>query len=282
MASRIAGSSDIYQSSGHEPINSVNFVNCHDGFTLNDLVSYNEKHNEANGEGGADGESHNRSWNCGVEGPTDDLEIVTLRERQKRNILTTLFLSQGVPMLLHGDELGRTQEGNNNVYCQDNPISWVDWEDAKENWALTDFVAALSRLRQEHPVFRRRRFFQGDPARGSESALGDIAWFTPAGEHMNEGDWQVGYARSVAVFLNGDAIAEPDSRGERVTDDSFLLFFNGHHDDMDFTVPREIYGERWEVVLDTAAPVVLERPTAKAGEALTIESRSIMVLRRVI
>ncbi|HEU4910606.1 MAG TPA: glycogen debranching enzyme, partial [Actinomycetes bacterium] len=282
FASRLTGSADLYQADGRRPLASINFATAHDGFTLNDLVSYNEKHNEANGEGGADGESHNRSWNCGVEGPTDDLEIVTLRERQKRNILTTLFLSQGVPMLLHGDELGRTQEGNNNVYCQDNPISWVDWEDAKENWALTDFVASLSRLRKEHPVFRRRRFFQGDPARGSESALGDIAWFTPAGEHMNEGDWQVGYARSVAVFLNGDAIAEPDGRGERVTDDSFLLFFNGHHDDMDFTVPREIYGERWEVVLDTAAPVVLERPTAKAGEALTIESRSIMVLRRVI
>jgi glycogen operon protein len=217
-----------------------------------------------------------------VEGPADDLEIVTLRERQKRNVLTTLFLSQGVPMLLHGDELGRTQEGNNNVYCQDNPISWVDWADARDNWALTDFVRSLSQLRRDHPVFRRRRFFQGDPSRGSESELGDIAWFTPAGEHMSEGDWQVGYARSVAVFLNGDAIVEPDWRGERVTDDSFLLFFNGHHDDMDFTVPREVYGERWEIVLDTAAPVVLDRPTAKAGEALTIESRSIMVLRRVV
>jgi glycogen operon protein len=185
-------------------------------------------------------------------------------------------------MLLHGDELGRTQMGNNNVYCQDSPLSWVDWHDARENWALTDFVSQLAALRKQHPVFRRRRFFQGDPARGSESELGDIAWFTPAGEHMTGGDWQVGYARSVAVFLNGDAIAEPDSRGEKVRDDSFLLLFNGHHEDMDFTVPREVYGERWEVILDTAAPVVVDRPSAKAGEQVTLESRSILVLRRAV
>jgi glycogen operon protein len=185
-------------------------------------------------------------------------------------------------MLLHGDELGRTQGGNNNAYCQDNPISWVDWSDAREHWTLTDFTAQVSKLRREHPVFRRRRFFQGDPARGSESAIGDIAWFTPSGGHMTEGDWQVGYARSLAVFLNGDAIAEPDGRGQRVRDDSFLLFFNAHHEDMDFTVPREVYGERWEVVLDTAAPLVIDRPTAKAGDTLTVDSRSILVLRRVV
>jgi len=282
FASRLTGSADLYQEDGRRPLASINFATAHDGFTLSDLVSYNEKHNDANGEGNNDGESHNRSWNCGVEGPTDDLEVLSLRERQKRNILATLFLSQGVPMLLHGDELGRTQEGNNNVYCQDNPIAWVDWADAREHWALTDFVEKLATLRRDHPVFRRRRFFQGDPARGSESELGDIAWFTPAGEHMNAGDWQVGYARSLAVFLNGEAIAEPDGRGERVRDDSFLMFFNGHHDDMDFTVPREVYGERWEAVLDTSAPLVLDRPTAKAGEALSVESRSILVLRRVV
>ena len=237
FASRLTGSADLYQEDGRRPLASINFATAHDGFTLTDLVSYNEKHNEANGEGGNDGESHNRSWNCGVEGPTDDLEVLTLRERQKRNFLTTLFLSQGVPMLLHGDEMGRTQEGNNNVYCQDNPLAWVDWTDARDNWALTDFVAAVTKLRREHPVFRRRRFFQGDPTRGSESEIGDIAWFTPAGGHMTEGDWQVGYARSLAVFLNGDAIIEPDGRGARVSDDSFLMFFNGHHEDMDFTVP---------------------------------------------
>jgi glycogen operon protein len=256
-------------------------VTAHDGFTLNDLVSYTDKHNEANGEGNNDGESHNRSWNCGVEGPTEDLEVITLRERQKRNLITTLFLSQGVPMLLHGDELGRTQGGNNNVYCQDNPIAWIDWADARDNWALTDFVSTVSRLRREHPVFRRRRFFQGDPARGSESELGDIAWFTPSGEHMSESDWQSGYARSVTVFLNGEAIAEPDKRGSRITDDSFLLMFHAHSEDQAFTIPQENYGERWEVVLDTAAPLVDDRPSAKAGEAVSVEARSILVLRRV-
>src|SRR4051794_38835570 len=281
FGSRLTGSADLYQGDGRRPIASVNFVTAHDGFTLNDLVSYNDKHNDANGEGNADGESHNRSWNCGVEGPTDDLEIIALRERQKRNMLTTMFLSQGVPMLLHGDELGRTQGGNNNVYCQDNPISWIDWVDARENWAMTEFVAQVARLRREHPVFRRRRFFQGDPARGSESELGDIAWFTPRGNHMSESDWQAGFARSLAVFLNGDAIAESDMRGGRTVDDSFLLFFNAHHEDMAFTVPKEAYGERWEVVLDTAAPFVDDRPTAKADEAVTVESRSILVLRRV-
>ncbi|MGZ4594797.1 MAG: glycogen debranching protein GlgX [Actinomycetes bacterium] len=281
FASRLTGSADLYQEDGRRPIASVNFVTAHDGFTLNDLVSYNDKHNDANGEGNADGESHNRSWNSGVEGPTDDLEIISLRERQKRNMITTLFLSQGIPMLLHGDELGRTQGGNNNVYCQDNPISWVDWADARDNWAMTDFVASVSKLRREHPVFRRRRFFQGDPARGSESELGDIAWFTPGGEHMSESDWQAGFARSVAVFLNGDAIAEPDKRGGRIRDDSFLLMFNAHSEDMAFTVPKEIYGERWEVVLDTAAPLIDDRPTNKAGEAITVDARSVLVLRRV-
>ncbi|HEX6920854.1 MAG TPA: glycogen debranching protein GlgX [Actinomycetes bacterium] len=282
FASRLTGSADLYQEDGRRPIASVNFVTAHDGFTLNDLVSYNEKHNDANGEGNADGESHNRSWNCGAEGPTEDIDVITLREKQKRNFLTTLFLSQGVPMLLHGDEFGRTQAGNNNVYCQDNPIAWVDWEDARDNWTLTEFVETLSRLRREHTVFRRRRFFQGDPARGSESELGDIAWFTPAGEHMTDSDWQVGFARSLAVFLNGEAIAEPDARGERIVDDSFLLLFNAHHEDMAFTVPREIYGERWETVVDTAAPVVVDRATAKAGEPVTVEARSILVLRRVV
>ena len=282
LASRLTGSADLYQSDGRRPLASINFVTAHDGFTLNDLVSYNEKHNEANGEDNNDGESHNRSWNCGVEGETDDLEVIALRERQKRNLVTTLFLSQGVPMLLHGDELGRTQGGNNNAYCQDNPISWVDWEAARENWALTDFVRSVSKLRREHPVFRRRRFFQGDPSRGSESELGDIAWFTPAGVRMAESDWQVGYARAVTVFLNGSAIVEPDSRGEPVVDDSFLLLFNGNHEDMTFTLPPDGYGERWEVVLDTAFPLVLDRPTAKAGEGVAMESRSILVLRRAV
>jgi isoamylase len=281
FASRFGGSADLYQEDGRRPIASINFVTAHDGFTLTDLVSYNEKHNEANGEGNNDGESHNRSWNCGIEGPTDDLEILTLRERQKRNMLTTLFLSQGVPMLLHGDELGRTQGGNNNAYCQDNPIAWIDWAEAKDNWSLTEFAAAVSKLRREHPVFRRRRFFQGDPTRGSESELGDIGWFTPAGEHMSGNDWQSGYARSVTVFLNGDAIAEPDKRGSAIRDDSFLLLFHAHSEDQAFTIPGAAYGERWEVVLDTAAPLIDDRPSVKAGEAVLVEARSILVLRRV-
>jgi isoamylase len=282
FASRLTGSADLYQEDGRRPIASINFVTAHDGFTLNDLVSYNDKHNEANGEGSADGESHNRSWNGGVEGETDDLEIMALREKQKRNFITTLFLSQGVPMLLHGDELGRTQGGNNNAYCQDNEISWIDWKAARDNFALTDFTEQISRLRHDHPVFRRRRFFQGDPALGSESEIGDIAWFTPSGEHMSSEDWRNGYAKSLAVFLNGDAIAEPTTRGEPIVDDSFLLLFNAHHEDMAFTVPKEIYGERWEVVTDTAAPIVEDRPSARAGEPVTVDARSILVLRRVV
>ncbi len=282
FASRLTGSADLYQEDGRRPIASINFVTAHDGFTLNDLVSYNEKHNEANGEGGADGESHNRSWNGGVEGETDDLEVIALREKQKRNFIATVFLSQGVPMLLHGDEMGRTQGGNNNAYCQDNEISWVDWKSARDNFAMTDFTQFVSKLRRDHPVFRRRRFFQGDPALGSESELGDIAWFTPSGQHMSGEDWRNGYAKSLAVFLNGDAIAEPTTRGEPIVDGSFLLLFNAHHEDMAFTVPKEVYGERWEVVTDTAAPLVEDRPSARAGEPVTVEARSILVLRRVV
>src|SRR5205814_958486 len=181
---RLTGSSDLYESSGRRPYASINFVTAHDGFTLHDLVSYNDKHNEANGEDNADGESHNRSWNHGVEGDTDDVEVVALREQQKRNFLTTLFLAQGVPMLLHGDELGRTQRGNNNAYCQDNELSWVDWEQAREFEHLTEFVQRLSALRRDHPVFHRRRFFQGRPFRGSD--VDDIAWLQPSGEAMSE------------------------------------------------------------------------------------------------
>src|SRR4051794_18713058 len=186
FASRLTGSSDLYEFSARRPTASINFVTAHDGFTLHDLVSYNEKHNEANGEGNNDGESHNRSWNCGVEGETNDLDVIVLREQQKRNLLTTLLVSQGVPMLLHGDELGRTQQGNNNVYCQDNELSWLDWERARDNWSLLEFTEKVSKLRREHPVFRRRRFFAGSADHGGESNLGDIAWFTPDAEHMDE------------------------------------------------------------------------------------------------
>ncbi|MDP9101212.1 MAG: glycogen debranching protein GlgX [Actinomycetota bacterium] len=281
FASRLTGSSDLYQQTGRRPFASINFATAHDGFTLHDLVSYNVKHNEANGEGGADGESHNRSWNCGVEGETDDLEVVALREQQKRNILTTLFVSQGVPMLLHGDELGRTQRGNNNVYAQDNEIAWVDWTAAREADTLTEFTGRLARLRREHPVFRRRRFFQGRPDKGS--GIDDIGWFTPDGEWMSDEDWDSGFARSVAVFLNGDGIREPDARGERITDDSFFLLFNGHYETLTFTLPDLGAADRWEVVIDTAAPLLgqAEPQVLKTGEPSPVEARSVQVLRKV-
>ena len=281
FASRLTGSSDLYEDDGRRPFASINFVTAHDGFTLHDLVSYNDKHNDANGEGGNDGESHNRSWNCGVEGATDDLEVIALREQQKRNFLTTMMLSQGVPMLLHGDELGRTQQGNNNVYAQDNELSWIDWERARDFEVLTDFTARLAALREEHPVFRRRRFFKGRPVKGTH--IDDIGWFTPDGEWMSEEDWDSGFAKSLSVFLNGEGIREPDTRGERVTDDSFFLLFNGHYEAMPFTLPDIGAGERWDVAIDTAAPMrdQAEGRAFKTGEPIEVDARSILVLRRV-
>ncbi|MDP9430851.1 MAG: glycogen debranching protein GlgX [Actinomycetota bacterium] len=281
FASRLTGSADLYQHDGRRPLASINFVTAHDGFTLHDLVSYNDKHNEANGEGGNDGESHNSSWNCGVEGETDDLEVIALREQQKRNFLTTLFLSQGVPMLLHGDELGRTQKGNNNVYAQDSELAWVDWERAKDFEFLTEFVSRLSRLRSSHPVFRRRRFFRGRPVPGT--TIEDIGWFTPSGDEMSEDDWESGFAKSVTVFLNGDGIREPDARGELVKDDSFFLVFNAHSQPLDFTLPDLGAGERWQVEVDTAAPMLADAETqsAKTGESFEVDARSVRVLRRV-
>ena len=280
FASRLTGSADLYEQDGRRPFASINFVTAHDGFTMHDLVSYNHKHNDANGEGGNDGESHNSSWNCGVEGETDDLDIVVLREQQKRNMLTTLFLSQGVPMLLHGDELGRTQLGNNNVYAQDSELSWIDWERAKDFEVLTDFTARLSQLRRDHPVFRRRRHFRGRVVKGS--TIEDIGWFTPAGEWMSDDDWESGFARSVAVFLNGDAIREPDARGEPVVDDSFFLLFNGHYENLDFTLPDLGAGEAWDVVIDTAAPLLddAEPRTVKTGAAIEVDARSVLVLKK--
>jgi glycogen operon protein len=281
FASRLTGSSDLYEDDGRRPFASINFVTAHDGFTLHDLVSYNEKHNEANGENNNDGESHNRSWNCGVEGETDDLEIVALREQQKRNFLTTLLLSQGVPMLLHGDELGRTQRGNNNVYAQDNELSWVDWDRAREFEVLTDFTAKLVQIRKEHTVFRRRRFFNGRPVRGSD--LQDIGWFQPGGEPMTDEDWESGSAKSLTVFLNGDGIREPDARGEPVRDDSFFLLFNGFYEPMDFTLPSLDAGERWKVIVDTSAPLVdqAEERAMKSGETFEVESRSVLLLQKL-
>jgi isoamylase len=283
FASRFTGSSDLYASSGRRPYASINFVTAHDGFTLHDLVSYDAKHNEANGEDNRDGSDDNRSWNCGVEGPSDDPDIEALREQQKRNFLTTLMLSQGVPMLLHGDELGRTQFGNNNAYCQDNDVSWVDWEAARDNDVLTAFVATLIRLRREHPVFRRRRFFEGRPFRGS-GGLDDIVWMTPAGVPMSDEDWETGHARSIAIFLNGHGIHEVDARGDEVVDDSFLVLLNAYDEPIPFTIPEEEFGQAWQLVVNTAAPLVdadlLEEDRVKAGATHTVDGRAVVVLRR--
>ncbi|GAA3836228.1 glycogen debranching protein GlgX [Sphaerisporangium flaviroseum] len=278
FASRLTGSSDLYQDDSRRPAASINFVTCHDGFTLRDLVSYNGKHNEANGEGNRDGTDDNRSWNCGEEGPAS-VAIEALREQQKRNFLATLFLSQGVPMLSHGDELGRTQGGNNNAYCQDNEISWVDWSDVRENWLLLEFTQQLARLRSDHPVFRRRRFFFGRAVRGSGDELTDIAWLTPSGQEMADADWHNGYAKSLCVFLNGEAITEPDRRGRRVVDDSFLLMFNAHHDIIRFTIPKD-FGDVWVPEIDTAVPISIDSKLYRAGEDVPVAGRSVRVLRR--
>jgi glycogen operon protein len=285
FAYRFTGSSDLYQTTGRTPSASINFVTCHDGFTLADLVSYNHKHNEANGENNRDGADDNRSWNCGVEGPTDDLQVRRRRIRQRRNFLVTLFLSQGVPMLLAGDELSHSQGGSNNAYAQDNATSWLDWEGADTEFTV--FVRRLSRLRRQHPVFRRRRFFQGRTVVGENTD--DINWFTPAGESMTDADWRVSFARSIAVFLNGDAIASPGPRGERITDDSFLVLFNAYDGDLDFTLPGEVYGREWLRLLDTALPAVddafpderRQRPDrTAAGAVVRVTGRSVVLFRR--
>jgi glycogen operon protein len=283
FASRLTGSSDLYQQDSRRPVASVNFVTCHDGFTLQDLVSYNHKHNEANGEDGRDGSDDNRSWNCGAEGQTEDKGVLALRARQKRNYLTTLLLSQGVPMLLAGDEMGRSQGGNNNAYCQDNEISWMDWAvRAEEDQALLDYVRRLIRLRADHAVFCRRRFFRGQALRGGRNRLGDIAWFTLAGEEMADGDWDAGFAKSLTVFLNGRAISEPDRRGEKIIDDSFLLLFNASENDLQFIIPPRRYGPRWSKLLDTAYPVVEfeDESPVKPGDVVSVMNYSLQLLRR--
>ncbi len=279
FAARLTGSSDLYEATGRRPGASINFVIAHDGFTLHDLVSYNEKHNEANGEDNQDGESHNRSWNCGVEGPTDDPEINKLRGRQMRNFLVTLMVSQGTPMIAHGDEMGRTQQGNNNVYCQDSELSWMDWSLTGRNADLLEFTKKVTALRKDHPVFRRRRFFDGTPIR-TGAQVRDIAWLTPAGEEMTLEDWDSGFGKSITVFLNGDAIPEPDARGFRVVDDSFLLFFNAHDADLDFVVPQGTYGTQWQACIDTADPEGNTDLVVRAGDKVTLEARSVIVLRR--
>ncbi|MFF5438217.1 glycogen debranching protein GlgX [Streptomyces achromogenes] len=281
FASRLTGSSDIYQHSRRRPRASVNFVTAHDGFTLRDLVSYNDKHNEANGEDNRDGESHNRSWNCGAEGDTDDPAVLELRARQQRNLLATLLLSQGIPMLCHGDELGRTQRGNNNAYCQDNETSWVDWEPTGEQRDLTAFTRRLIGLRAAHPVLRRRRFFRGETATNARQPLPDLVWLRPDAREMTDRDWQRADAHSVGAFLNGDAIAERDPYGRRMVDDSFLLLVNGYWEPVVFRLPDDSFGERWTTLIDTAEPDgVPDERERKAGTRLRLEARSLVLLSR--
>ena len=280
FASRLTGSSDLYAASARRPIASINFVVAHDGFTLRDLVSYNDKHNDANGEANRDGESHNRSWNCGVEGGSDNDDINALRRQQQRNFLTTLLLSQGVPMIAHGDEVGRTQHGNNNAYCQDNELAWIDWLLTQDERELLAFTSDLVSLRKQHAVFRRRRFFAGDAAHGGKSELGDIEWFSSDGTEMDELDWRNGYARTLMVFLNGQAIPEPDPRGQRTVDSDFLLLFNAHSAPVDFALPPAQYGTAWRTRLDTttAEPVSAGQQDWLAATTHAVAGRSIVVL----
>jgi glycogen operon protein len=282
FGSRFTGSSDLYQGTARRPYASINFITAHDGFTLRDLVSYNEKHNEANGEDNRDGEDHNRSWNCGAEGPTDHPDVLRLRNRQMRNFLATLFLSQGVPMLCGGDELGRTQQGNNNAYCQDSELSWYNWDAA--DTSLLGFARDLIKLRSQHPVFTRRRWFQGRPIRGND--VSDIGWFTPGGTEMSDQDWQAGFAKTLGVFLNGSAIRTMNEWGRHVVDDSFYVMFNAHSETVEFVLPESKWGEQWTIALDTndsADHLAVDNlgRQLNAGEHLHVEGWSLVLLRRV-
>ena len=295
FAYRFSGSSDLYETTGRRPFASINFITAHDGFTLNDLVSYNEKHNEANGEENRDGESSNRSWNCGAEGPTDDAQINALRAKQRRNFLCTLLLSQGIPMLLHGDEIARTQQGNNNAYCQDNETSWMDWEHADKD--LLAFTAGVIALRRQHPTFLRRRFFLGQPIHGT--GIADIGWFRPDGMDMSEEDWNTGFAKSLGVFLSGRGSGLIDAQGEPLLDDDFYVAFNAHHEDLPFKIPANLRGS-FRMILntaeggvvrpvpklsaatvlpaDTTAAVTAPEPCLAAGNTFTVNARSVVVL----
>ncbi len=275
FAYRFSGSSDLYETSGRKPTASINFVTAHDGFTLNDLVSYNEKHNEANGEDNRDGESFNRSWNCGVEGLIDDPDIVKLRQRQQRNFLATLFLSQGVPMLSGGDEFGRTQLGNNNPYCQDNVVTWYDW--AQMDQDLLSFTRQLIQFRQEHPAFRRSKWLRAQPLPGRNA--GDIGWFTPEGDKMTEEDWASGFAKTMAVYLNGKGMDQTDELGKPVKDDSFYLLFNAHDQPIEFTIPKINGDKRWSKLLDTCQSGFADGMDSYAvGDRVEVEGRCLILL----
>jgi isoamylase len=276
FAQRFTGSPDLYKEDYRLPIASINFITAHDGFTMNDLVSYNEKHNEANKEDNNDGEDHNRSWNGGAEGATDDANIIALRNKQKRNLLTTLFTSQGVPMLLAGDEIGRTQGGNNNAYCQDNEISWVNWNDADND--LLTFTKKLIAFIKRHPAFTRRKWFKGRPIKGTN--VEDIAWFLPNGAEMNEENWNQDFAKSLAVFLNGQGIRTVGPKGEKIVDDSFYIIFNAYEGDIDYVLPPEKFGKQWTKVLDTAIDFLDENGDSfNSGETITVQSHSVVLLK---
>lgn len=272
FASRFTGSSDLYERNGRRPSASINFVTAHDGFTLADLVSYNERHNEANGENNRDGESHNRSWNSGVEGPTTDSEILERRRRRQRAIMTTIFLSQGVPMLLAGDEFGRTQQGNNNAYCQDNDLSWLQWDDHDSD--LFDFTKRVISLRAKHPIFRRRHFFDGEA--GLDGDLADIGWFTPEGAAMAHSNWERPLQRSIAVFLNGEGLPSQGERGERITDASFLVLFNANDVERRFSIPPELAERIWHLELDSSDNKTSGAPVMGS---LSVPSWSVVVLQ---
>ena len=276
LATRLSGSSDLYQQTSRKPSASLNFVTCHDGFTLRDLVSYQWKHNEANGENNRDGTDQNHSWNCGIEGPTDDASINALRVRQQRNFLATLLLSQGVPMLLAGDELGHTQLGNNNAYCQDSPLTWLNWDLTPEQRDLLEFVRGLIRLRMQNPVFRRRHFFQGRPIHGID--VKDLYWLAPAGTEMSDQDWNTGYARCLGIGLAGEQIDETNAQGERIVGDSFLILLNSDHECVSFHLSSRVRNQNWELVIDTSSADMTGRILGHLDE-YPLQGRSVAVLR---
>ena len=283
FASRLTGSSDLYANNGRRPTASINFITAHDGFTLRDLVSYNDKHNEANGEDGRDGESHNRSWNHGVEGPTDDEDILKLRRRQQRNFLTTLLLSQGTPMISHGDEMGRSQNGNNNVYCQDNETAWMDWSllDLAKPSELYTFTKRVIAIRRNHPVFRRQRFFSGGPL-GADVRDRDVAWLVPSGRLMTQDDWDHDFGKALMVYLNGAAITERDQSGQEIKDDSFIMMFNAHDEAIEFRLPTQDLGAKWQLMVDTAfhGGYPKEDTIHEAEGTLLVQPRSTLVLKQ--
>ncbi len=280
FAYRFTGSSDLYMTNGRSPHASVNFITAHDGFTLTDLVSYNDKHNDANGEDNRDGDDHNRSWNCGIEGETDDAEVLKLRAQQRRNFLVTMMLSQGVPMIVSGDEMGRSQGGNNNAYCQDNKVSWLDWDLQEENETLLDFNRQLIDFRRQHPVFHRRKWFMGREIHGS--GVHDIGWFNPDGEQMADEQWNDGFAKAIGVFLNGEEIATTGQRGERIIDESFLLLFSAHYESIEFTLPPDLQIWEWVVIIDTTKPRFVRRGRRYlADKPVPVAGRSLMVLQRI-